>query len=150
MSIYPDHLRRLAIRAMKSYPGLYSDDALPLVLGTIAVESDGGTYLRQVGGGPALGIGQTEPVTFNWLRDVFADEYPALRNREFEELEWDLKLAIVMVRLRYRVVPEPLPSGYDLHAVAAYWKQYYNTPLGAGTVEEFARKYEMYVTEGGV
>ena len=43
---------------------LYSEDAEELLVFTCAVESLGGTYLQQVKG-PALGIYQMEPVTYN-------------------------------------------------------------------------------------
>ena len=42
----------------------FSDDAVQLLLFTCAVESDGGTYLKQLKG-PALGIYQMEPETHN-------------------------------------------------------------------------------------
>ena len=45
----------------------YTDDAINLVERTIAQESAYGKYRRQIGGGPALGISQIEPDTFNDL-----------------------------------------------------------------------------------
>ena len=37
-------------------------------------------------------------------------------------------------------VPEPLPDFEDLEAIARYWKKYYNTPAGAGTVDGFCQQ----------
>ena len=44
--------------------GLYSLNAENLIMGTFAQESNF-KYVRQLGGGPALGYGQMEPATFN-------------------------------------------------------------------------------------
>lgn len=124
---------------------LDSTAAVNLLLGTAAAESDFGTYLRQRGGGPAKGVFQIEPNTFNWLRGVYRDKYPELAGREASELVSDLRLSIIMARLRYRVVKEPLPPADDIHALALYWKEHFNTYHGAGTVEDFEKKYAEYV-----
>ena len=44
-------------------------------------------------------------------------------------------------RLHYFRVKAPLPALYDVDGRAAYWKAHYNTPLGAGTVEEFKTSF---------
>ena len=51
--------------------GLYSPEAAELLLGTCAQESAYGKYRKQLGGGPALGIFQCEPATFNDIVDNF-------------------------------------------------------------------------------
>ena len=87
-----------------------------------------------------------EPNTFNWIRAVYRDKYPEIAGREAAELASDLWLAIIMCRLRYRIVKDPLPPENDIHALALYWKEHYNTYHGAGTVKEFEEKYARYVT----
>jgi hypothetical protein len=47
--------------------------------------------------------------------------------------------------VRYIRAPAPLPGQDDLQGLANYWKQHYNTPLGAGTPEEFLDKWPQYV-----
>jgi hypothetical protein len=42
-----------------------------------------------------------------------------------------------MCRVHYYRVPAALPPAGDLAEQAAYWKRYYNTELGRGTVEHF-------------
>lgn len=149
MSFNKNQFRDLIDRTLALHPDLVSESAVRLLLGTAAHESHFGTFLRQRGGGPALGVFQMEPATFNWLRDKFVihskDSCPELAGREAEELEWDLQLSILMARLRYRAVSAPLPEARSVQALAAYWKQHYNTPLGAGTVEEFQENYKKYV-----
>jgi len=121
---------------------LYSEAAVNLLLGTAAQESQFGTYLKQLGNGPALGIFQMERPTFNWLKNVYEKKYPI---GNFEELKYNLKQAILLCRLRYKVMPEPLPAHDDLPGMAVYWKKYYNTQLGAGTIEEFKKNYKKFV-----
>jgi hypothetical protein len=36
----------------------------------------------------------------------------------------------------------------DVFKLAEYWKKYYNTPKGKGTVQQFIQSYNKYV-EGG-
>ena len=38
--------------------------------------------------------------------------------------------------------PEALPEAGDIEGQAAFWKQHYNTPLGAGTVSKYAFKVQ--------
>jgi len=127
-------------------PVLYSDDAVDLLMGTAAQESQLGTWLRQIGGGPALGAFQMEPDTFRWLQAKFATRFSEICSRYHADLEWDLDLAILMARLRYRVVPAALPKAGDLTMQAPYWKQHYNTTAGAGTVEQFVHNYRLFVS----
>lgn len=128
---------------MELHPDIpVSDVAVCLLMGTAAQESRLGTFLRQCGGGPALGVFQMEVTTFNWLRD----KYPRyLRGRQAQELEWDLKLGIIAARLRYWAMPEDLPPSSSPGVLAAYWKQHYNTPAGGGRIEDFVRNYQSYV-----
>ena len=143
MSFYKSQIKDLIERTLKEY-GLYSEAATNLLLGTAAQESSFGKYLRQLNNGPALSIFQIERPTFNWLKDTFKKKFK-LDDVEFEEIEWNLKKAIVFCRLRYFVVPHPLPDADDINALAAYWKKYYNTALGAGKIEEFISNYKKYV-----
>lgn len=129
---------------------LDSVSAQDLLLGTAAQESHFGKYVTQMGNGPARGVFQMEGPTYNWIRDKYAKKYPFLHGTTVDDLAYDsgegLDLAIIMCRLRYFVVPKPLPVAGDIEAYAAYWKKWYNTPLGAGKPEEFVRNYARYVT----
>lgn len=125
--------------------GLHSASAVELLLGTCAKESDFGKSRRQIGGGPALGVMQMEPATFGWLQGRYSSSLPELIGRNAEDLVWDDRLSVIMARLRYLVVPSPLPPANDVEGMARYWKQHYNTPTGRGTVEEFIANYNMFV-----
>ncbi len=135
---------------------MYSKSAVNLLLGTAAQESGFGTYLRQLGNGPALGVFQMEPATEKDIWDNYLQFRAGIRNRIGDltgvywpgslHLKGDLIYQIIMARLHYRRVPEALPSPNDIEGLAQYWKQYYNTPEGRGTIREFIHNYFKYLS----
>lgn len=127
--------------------------AAELLLGTSAVESGLGKYRTQIGGGPALGIWQMEPAT---ERDIWKNylayniKFRKLirqlqQDRTPQEMVWNDFYACAMARAHYRRAKEPLPQCGDLEGQARYWKQYYNTPLGAGTPEKYIVAWKKLV-----
>lgn len=145
-----EYVVRPALRAFG--PGYSTISAEQLVLGTAAQES-GLRYLRQVGGGPALGLWQMEPATFRWLRDQFAPQkgLSAAANKftdgqpEDAGLLWNLRLGAAYCRLRYVPDPRPLPPAGDTLGQASYWKRVYNTTAGAGQVDQYLQAWERLV-----
>lgn len=123
-----------------------------LVLGT-GIQESRLKYLRQIGGGPAVGLYQMEPATHDDIWDNFLRHKESLR-RKLESLSKhrvaiamasDLWYATAMCRIHYLRKSAPLPPEGDLAAQAAYWKQHYNTPAGAGTTEEYIRNVEPWL-----
>lgn len=153
----PKHLRLFVIRPTLKRAGLWSRAAEDLVLGTAAAES-GFKALDQVTGltdevlGPAFGLYQIEPATHNDLWKNCLVYNPAARAHAeshlapipsaVEQLVTNLAYATLICRLIYWRQKEPLPAAGDLAGYARYWKQHYNTPLGAGTPAGFVAKYE--------
>lgn len=147
-----DEWRRLITETLKEI-SLHSDNARELIMGTFAQESNF-KYVRQLGGGPALGYGQMEPATFNDIVVNFLRYKEDLMGKIMKAsgvvtLEPDMlvenkKLMICMTRVHYLRKTEPLPSYKDIWAMGNYWKQYYNTPKGKGTVKEFVENYTKY------
>lgn len=151
------HLLELAVRpALQALGPQYSTEAAErLVMGTAAKESGGLVWLRQLGGGPALGLWQMEPFTFRYLRDTFLSgdgdgkaqlrravaAFSAARSPDPTELCWNLRLAAAYCRIKYLSVAEPLPPAGDVAAMARYWKRYYNTNAGKGRPEEFEHSW---------
>jgi hypothetical protein len=142
--IDPDHLRQYVIRPTLKTIGLWSENAERLLLGTACKESDCGRWLKQLGGGPALGIYQMEPATHNdlWENFLMYRDVP-LKNSGAERMVGDLYYASAMCRFAYRRVPEPIPD--TLPGQAQYWKHWYNTYLGAGTEEEYIAAWRRFV-----
>jgi len=141
-------LRDLIRRTLRKY-NLYSENAEFLVACTIAQESHFGTYLRQnvkkfKYSKHGLGIGQMEKNTFRWIKEKYGRDF-GFENRKFKELEYDLEFSILLTRLRYRAVRNPLPYRNNLDAVWMYYKRYYNSFYGSATKKQFLKNYEKYV-----
>ncbi len=130
--------------------GLVGIERMQLVIGTGGVESGGYNYLDQTtpGPGPAYGFWQMEKATHDDLwRNYIAYQPSALRDalldmagqRRYEApppvtvLHWNLMYAAAMCAVHYRRVKAPLPVAGNAVGMAAYWKRWYNTPLGKGT-----------------
>ena len=132
---------------------LYSEKATYLLMGTCAQESSFGKYTKQLGGGPALGVFQMEPATFNDIVKNYLRYKPELTHHIMEVADVDrlepeylvdnLPLAICMARVHYLRVSEPIPD--NLGGWAYYWKRYYNTHLGKGTETEFINNFKKFV-----
>lgn len=133
---------------------LHSPSAVSLLLGTCAQESRFGTYLQQRGTGPALGVFQMEPATERDIWENFLKYHQELVlvishvtgvSGPGPYLRWNLAYQIAMARVHYLRKPGSLPEANDVPSLAAYWKQHYNTPRGAGTVAEFVENYRRFV-----
>lgn len=149
MGMYVKQLRESIKEVLALAPvPVNGDAAIELLLGTAAQESHLGYYIEQLSG-PARGIFQIEPDTAAWLETRVREPLRSwLRGYRDDEpiiwaLEYRLDYQIACCRMRYLVVPAPIP--HDLEGQARYWKQYYNTYLGRGTVEEYIANYNKYV-----
>lgn len=156
MGINPDHLRDYVIvpalrRMGESY---LSDDAVELLLMIAAHESHLGTYLKQTKG-PALGIYQMEPFTFNDILDNYVAYKPNLQyivqpfvySTVIPEhlLVHDLQFATIMARIHLLRDRYALPSHTDTVAMAKYAKRVWNTEAGKATSNDYLRAYERLV-----
>lgn len=115
-----------------------------LVLGTAMHESQL-RFLYQVGGGPALGLWQMEPATHDdifsnylrydaGLRDCISLHYPRWRGADL--LASDLCYAATMCAVHYKRHMKTVPAVAAPERLAEWWKKYYNTEAGKGTVEQ--------------
>jgi len=58
----------------------------------------------------------------------------------------NLYFSTAMCRIHYLRVKEVLPDdAKNINRLGCYWKKYYNTELGKGTVEEFVSNYKRYI-----
>ena len=151
----PKHLRLYIVRPALESIGMHSPAAENLVLGTAAQESKF-RWVRQHGNGPALGLFQMEPATHGDIWSSYLRYKPTLGTRirkaiqigilsrpEADRLMWDFRYAAIMCRVHYRRVKDPLPDEHDVWAMGHYWKDFYNTHHGRGTVEEFVDSYAL-------
>lgn len=163
MSLDPRQLRDYVVTPALKAIGLWSLGAEQLVMGTGAQES-GFVYLAQKGGGPALGLWQMEPATYNdiWLYiENHGDAGGLTKAMESAELAWkmrelfggpdatnspgDLSQGAAMCRIAYYRHPEPIPAPGDIEGMAKLYKLRYNTPAGAATEAEFVANYRRLV-----
>lgn len=150
------HLVRCVIRPVLKDLGLWSVPAEALVLGTACQESNCGLYLTQLGNGPALGIFQMEPRTHDdiWNRYLADRQDLAKKVNRWricwgngagaEEMAGNLYYAAAMCRVHYLRVSEPIPD--TLEGQAAYWKEYYNTPAGAGSASDYMGSWRQFAS----
>ena len=128
-----------------------------LLLGT-AIQESGLRNIQQVGG-PALGYFQMEPATHDDIWATFLSYRPELASRVKSLLPDGVPTpdqliscpvyAAAMARLRYERAPAPLPPVGDLAGQAAYYKQWYNTPEGAATLDEYMSNWTRVVGQAG-
>jgi len=58
-----------------------------------------------------------------------------IKKVDYTDLRYSPLLGAIFCRLKYILVPKPIPS--DIQSRANYWKIYYNSVLGAGTPEHY-------------
>ncbi len=148
--------RNLVVRPTLKKIDLYSPYAEELLIMTMAHESNGGQYLKQVGGGPALGVYQMEKGTFNDLWRSLNDENSNLHKYaikillacdlshqpDAEDMEGNLYLATAMARVYYARVRNPIPTNLD--DMSLYAKKYWNTEYGKATAEDYLSAYYRF------
>lgn len=147
--LHIEQFRELVIRPALEAIHLYSEAAEELVLGT-ALQESGLRYLKQLGGGPALGLWQMEPATHDDIWANYLAYHPDLAGRlkslavipSAMTMVGNLWYAAAMCRVHYYRSPDPLPPAGALLAQAAMWKKVYNTPLGKGSAAEYVENWK--------
>lgn len=132
---------------------LHSPEAEDIVVETCAQESQFGTYLKQLGGGPARGPYQMEQETEEDIWKNLLRYHSGMRDRlrtisgVIIPSPWQMavNLAYSTAMCRYKYVMFPVKIEGDINNLAMIYKKYYNTPLGKATEKEFIANYERYV-----
>lgn len=121
-----------------------STNALALLLETAAQETRLGMYRDPTPYGAGTGLCQFDKIGFDdvqartsgaWrtlIKLAFDVDINAVQYRELEESPL---LSFIFCRLKYRLIPAAIPS--TVEGRAEYWKRYYNTVAGKGTVDEY-------------
>lgn len=125
------------------------DDAYRLILETAGVESKFGTVRdRTINAG--IGVCQFDKIPFydrkpkmmKYRDRILTDLGVDLNLIKWEHLRYDSFVSLIMCRLYYKIIQEPLPI--DLEGRAKYWKKYYNTRAGKGTVEHYIKSSKKF------
>jgi hypothetical protein len=130
------------LQTLDSVAGIpYTKTAFDLVMGTLAQESLLGTWLVQQNG-DALGIGQIEPASLSGLvasltpAESRALAMWAMPGIPSVNVVTSLPYAVAITRLFYWKIPAALPAD-TITALFEYYKQWYNTPAGAATLQQW-------------
>ena len=166
----PVHFRLRVVRPACEALDLWSASAENLLVGT-ALAMSGLKWLVQLGGGPAQGLFQIEPMR---ERDVWrhyligcpqlaAPAFEALGGEKPQYSSWpgaliegrwrpaddqlavNLVYAAMIARLIYRRRPEPLPQADHILALGHYWERHFNTFLGRDAAGDFVQLYRKHV-----
>lgn len=167
----PEEVSKMIFKWCQYFDGgnfLKHFDAVSLIIGTAAAES-GFKHREQIGGGPARGLWQMEPYTAidiwnNYLSyqkvgdrkkywrilaraaDIPEDYVPVPQGEKYiEHYLMNDDVACVLARIHYKRVPKPIPP--RTYQQANYWKKYYNTEHGAGTVGHYLGAWFDYHCE---
>lgn len=154
---------RIVYRFNKKKPkSIINISHIKILLGTIAAES-AFKYRREFKEGPGRGVGMMKPstaidifenflkydlgkyhiLTGLWLNIITVPYFCPTRPEVEWHLEHDDRIAMSMTYLhllRYNKGSHRIPD--DLDGQAGYWKRFYNTVKGAGTVEHYKKMWQ--------
>jgi hypothetical protein len=147
-------IRTLAVTDVSSrFQQIASKEAEDLLDGTFAQESGCGKYVRELDSGPGRGFWQMNPRDHDEIWKMYLPNHAKLANAVLnlatcskppsaDLLVDNIRYACAMARIHYLRIADKIPS--TLEGQAAYWKKYYNSEKGAGTVEEYIANYKKY------
>ena len=155
MAFNQAQFRECIVRPTLQELQLYSPEAEELLIMTMAHESKGGTYFKQMSG-PALGVYQMEPRTYDdiWahyiannpkLMVLMLNACQYLQKPPATHLLWNLKLSTMMARVYYVRIREVIPEADNLTGLSEYAKKYWNTSMGKATPEDYLIAYNKYM-----
>ena len=130
-------------------------NAYDICIETACAESQLGYFKDNTPDGAGRGATQVDAGTFYWLKEKALEKAPGacmrykrswykkiltefgidLKRVEHSDLDYNPLLSFIFTRLRYIVVSQPIPKTRKERA--QYWKTYYNSRLGKGTVEHY-------------
>lgn len=148
-----DDFLHTVVRPVLKTMEMWSPAAEKLLIMTAAHESGGFRHRVQIGG-PALSYFQIEPPSFSDVWDRYLETRPAKKAKveqflpadidPLAALENDDKFACAIARMKYAMVPAVLPDVGDEMGLAAYAKEYWNTPLGKATAEKYFDDFKSW------
>jgi len=115
--------------------GEWTMGAEELLVLTCAAESQGGTYLKKIGG-HGIGIFDLQPVTYHEIWDSYISKHSSFAYKLLQSLGRgckpkpelmgrDLIFACQMARLAYLRFREEIPAATDIEGLAKYYVKYW-------------------------
>jgi hypothetical protein len=145
-SQYANLILEPSLKAMK----MYSLDAMYLMMRTALVESRL-THIKQLPAGPALGFMQIEPATYadivrylngrEGIRELILEYcgYSLLPSRP-DPLIHNLAFNAMIARVKYWMVPAPIPNYKDIQGQGEYYLEIFATYGSKSTVDDFLKQ----------
>ena len=142
-------------------PRILSQAAEELLVATAMHESGGLQYLQQRVGkrgyGTALSFYQIEEETHQDVLRYLGERRidlltvvnalnPTLDYLDIPPLIF-AHYATAIARIKYWMIPEPLPKADDIHGMASYWGRHYQTKNDPKKINKFIRDYNRYIKE---
>lgn len=127
-------------------------NAETMLLETAAQETHVGRFIDPTPFGAGRGLFQCDRIAFvdiqQRARIADMDAIKAawgfdIRRVEHLALDSSPLLAAIFARLFYKLIPDVFPA--DLHGRAGYWKRFYNTVDGDGTVEQYTANARRFL-----
>lgn len=126
------------------------ENAVALLVETAAAETLLGELRDPTMYAAGTGLTQVDKGTFDWLKGLYANTSTAeaiqkrfnidISRTQYQELETSPVLAMIFCRLRYLRAQGAIPD--TLVGRAEYWKKWYNTSAGKGTVDGYIKKVQ--------
>jgi hypothetical protein len=126
--------------------------AVNLLLETAAAETCLGTYKDTTPGSAGMGLCQIDHIGFidiqqrtrpNIVKRIKNEWGYNILDAKHIDLANDPKLSFIFCRLHYRLRPEEIPL--SMRGRAEYWKQFYNSLAGKGTVAHYLANASGYL-----
>ena len=126
--------------------------ATNLLLETAAAETCLGLYEDPTPGGAGMGLCQHDLIAFHdivnrtpmrLVKTIHMEFGYDIRKLVHTDLSDDPLISFIFCRLHYRLRPELIPA--TLRGRAEYWKQFYNSMAGKGTVRHYQDNANTYL-----
>ena len=135
------HLDEMAEEVCECLGG--GENAINLLLETAGAETNRG-QTKDLSIGAGMGITQIDRLPFLDIKDRLRQkDKEAVYNHfnidtdlvKWEHLRYNPLLCLIFTRLKYKKVPEAIPTTEE--GRAKYWKKYYNSIEGKGTIAHY-------------
>ncbi len=147
-------VREFSAAVAAIFPGSNQTLTTQIMVETAAAETQCGTLVDPTKRGAGRGLFQCDDLPFaDTINRSKRTDLELIRSRfgidmsvvKASDLDYSPLLAAIVCRLFYMLRPGSIPATVEERA--AYWKKYYNTALGAGTVEHYlesAKRYKLF------
>jgi len=125
------------------FPGSSWRDTVHLLTETCQQETKLGQYRDPTADGAGRGISQFDLIAVDDTINRTTKHHQAIIDRfgidltqiEHNDLDFQPLVGVILMRLKYMLVPDPIPK--TMEGRAGYWKVFYNTHLGKGEPREY-------------